>query len=117
MHETYGDRVQFLLVYIREAHAIDSESPMTFGMIEDPISDAERRGVASQCVDDLELDAITTVIDRLDDRVNQAYQAGPDRLYLVGQDGKIAYAGARGPSGFRPSELEDAIVAELGRDR
>lgn len=53
------------------------------------------------------------LIDRVDDKVNQAYQALPDRLYLVGKDGKIAYAGARGPRGFNPDELGDAIVKEL----
>ncbi len=55
------------------------------------------------------------IVDRLDDRVNKAYAAQPDRFYLVGKDGKIAFAGARGPAGFRPDELEDAIVAELDR--
>ena len=55
------------------------------------------------------------IVDRLDDRVNKAYGAQPDRIYLVGKDGKIAFAGARGPSGFRPDELGDAIVEELDR--
>ena len=53
------------------------------------------------------------VLDRIDDKVGAAYAGHPDRLYLVGLDGKIAYAGARGPMGFSPSELEMAIIAEL----
>lgn len=85
---------------------------MTRIMIEDPIDDAERRRVASTCVAKLHL-PMTAVVDRIDDKVNQAYSAWPDRLYLVGLDGKIAYAGGRGPSGFRPDELEDAIIEEL----
>ena len=32
----------------------------------------------------------------------------------MGKDGKISFAGARGPRGFKPDELEDAIRAELG---
>ncbi len=55
----------------------------------------------------------TALVDRMDDKVNKAYGAAPDRLYLVGRNGKIAYAGARGPMGFSPDELEKAIVAEL----
>ena len=39
----------------------------------------------------------------------------PDRLYLVGKDGKITYAGGRGPRGFKPDELEDAIREELAK--
>ena len=35
-----------------------------------------------------------------------AYNAMPDRLFVVGIDGKIAYRGARGPRGFKPDELE-----------
>lgn len=56
---------------------------------------------------------IPAVIDRIDDMVNAAYQAHPDRLYLVGIDGKIRYAGGRGPFGFSPSELEVGIIEEL----
>lgn len=55
------------------------------------------------------------IVDRLDNRVNKAYGAQPDRLYLVGLDGKVAFAGARGPRGFQPDDLEDAIVAELAK--
>ena len=51
----------------------------------------------------------------LDDRVGQAYQGHPDRLYLVGKDGKIAFAGDRGPFGFRPQDLESAIKKELAK--
>ena len=57
------------------------------------------------------------LIDRLDDKVNQAYQALPDRLYLIGKDGKIAFAGERGPRGFRPELLEQAIGRQLEPDK
>ncbi len=56
---------------------------------------------------------IPAIIDQLDDRVNKDYVAHPDRLYLVGKDGKIAYAGAKGPRGFKPDELEQAMMREL----
>lgn len=57
------------------------------------------------------------LIDKIDDKVGQAYGGWPDRLYLVGKDGKIAYAGRRGPAGFAPEEWEKAIVAELQKLR
>ena len=106
-----------MLVYIREAHALDSRSPMAFGLIEDPINDKERQAVAQTCMDKLALDPIRAVIDRVDDKINQAYQGGPDRLYLVSKDGKIAFAGERGPAGFKPDELEVAIKAEIEKLR
>ncbi len=44
-----------------------------------------------------------------------AYAAWPDRLYVVGKDGRIAWKGAPGPKGVRDGELEEAIRKELGR--
>lgn len=43
-----------------------------------------------------------------DDKICIAYGARPARLYLVGRDGKIVYAGEQGPSRFQPDELEAA---------
>ena len=60
---------------------------------------------------------IPALIDRMDDRVNKAYGAQPDRLYLIGKDGNIAFAGDRGPMGFEPDELEKAIKAELEKKK
>lgn len=104
--------MQFYIVYIREAHALDSRAPMTFGSVEDPIDLKERTLVASKCVKDLDL-PMEALVDRLDDAVNLAYGGWPDRLYLVGRDGKIAYAGGKGPFEFRPEELEQAIEREM----
>ena len=49
----------------------------------------------------------------MDDKVNQAYAAAPDRLYLVGKDGNVAYRSGPGPFGFKPDELDAAIRTEL----
>ena len=42
-----------------------------------------------------------------------AYAAWPERLYLIGVDGRVVYAGGRGPHGFSPAELKEAISALL----
>ncbi len=101
---------------MREAHALDSAAPAPFGLIEDPVTDAERNQVASTCVDELDL-PMPALIDRIDDRVGKAYGGHPDRLYLIGRDGKVAYAGARGPRGFDPAAWAAAIEAEVARNR
>ena len=103
------------MVYIREAHAIDGRSPNFSVLIEDPISDAERAGVARTCMTKMALKPMSAVVDGVDDKVGRAWSAHPDRLFLVGKDGKIAYAGGRGPFGFRPEELADAIQTELAK--
>jgi hypothetical protein len=52
---------------------------------------------------------IPTFVDHMDDRVNNAYAAWPTRLYLVGLDGRVVYAGGMAPYNYRPAELKDAI--------
>ncbi len=81
---------------------------MAFGEIEDPTSEAERHAIAEMCTSELEL-TMPAVVDRIDDEVSIAYHGWPERLYLVGKDGKIAYAGGPGPFQFEPDELERAI--------
>lgn len=46
------------------------------------------------------------VVDDADNRVNAAYASWPERLVIVDVEGKIAYKGAPGPWGFKPSEVE-----------
>ena len=49
----------------------------------------------------------------MDNSTDEAYAALPDRLYLIGRDGRIAFKGGPGPFGFRPKEFEAAIDAYL----
>jgi hypothetical protein len=114
--ERYRDRVAFLVVYIREAHPEDGwvlESNRLNGVaITDPASPEERATVAEACALRLRI-RMPVVVDDLDDAVARAYGAWPDRLYLVGRDGRVAFQGDEGPFGFRPELLEAAIEAEL----
>ena len=117
MFNAYGDEVEFFIVYIREAHALDSRSPTSFTdsndkLIEDPIDSGERSLVASQCVADLNL-PMPALLDGMDDAVSKAYMGHPDRLFLVGRDGKIAYCGGHGPFFFSTDGLDAAIAREL----
>ena len=44
----------------------------------------------------------STVVDNLDYKMELNYAGWPDRLYLVGQDGRVAWKGGPGPRGFKP---------------
>jgi len=104
------------VVYIAEAHALDGVSPnLRKGapLVEEPETMKERIEVAGKCVVALEIKQIPALIDSIDDATSKAYVAHPDRLYLVGKDGKIAYAGGKGPRGFSTKELDSAIQKEL----
>ena len=52
-------------------------------------------------------------IDGVDNAVASAYGGWPDRLYLIGSDGRIVFQGGEGPFGFKPDELERAIAQEF----
>ena len=108
LYEQYGDRVQFLVIYIREAHPVDGWDMGRGPRLRDPQSIEERRAVAGQCEAAMQY-GIRTYVDEMDDGVMEAYAAWPERLYLIGADGHVAYAGGRGPFGFEPAELKEAI--------
>ena len=118
LHDRYADRVAFFVVYIREAHPEDGwvleENRLAEIALDDPTSLEERAAAAGACALRLRT-RIPILIDGVDDSVALAYGGWPDRLYLIGSDGRIAFQGGRGPDGFEPSELGSAIEAELGR--
>ncbi len=122
LYKQYHDRVQFLTIYIREAHPKDGwwfgEGIMGMFLkvtkskavtdVYDPKTIEERRAVAGRCEATLQYD-ILTYVDEMDDAVNKAYAAFPTRLYLVGLDGRVVYTGGLGPFGFKPDELGTVI--------
>jgi len=112
------DEVEFVVVYIREAHPEDGwvvSMNRSDGIeIVDPTTNAEREAVATTCAIRLQIE-MPVVVDDVDDRIAAAYGALPDRLYLVGRGGHVAFQGEPGPFGFKPAELEKAIEAELAR--
>jgi hypothetical protein len=72
----------------------------------------ERIEVGQTCMLKMALE-IPALVDEMDDAVAAAYAAMPERLYLVGRDGRIAYQGGMGPMFFRPGEWEEAIKSYL----
>ena len=129
LFERYHDTVQFLMIYIREAHPVDGWWFGTglFGLlmklsrskaatdIYDPKTIEERRAVAGQCEETLKY-GIGTYVDDMDDAVSKAYAALPTRLYLIDTDGRVDYAAGLGPFGFKPTAFGAAIEAYLLRE-
>lgn len=112
LYAEYSDRVQFLVIYIREAHPVDGWDVGSENRIRDPQTIEERRRAAGECEEALQY-GIRTYVDEMDDEVMTAYAAWPERLYLVGTDGWVRYAGGLGPWGFNPTELKEALEREF----
>ena len=106
-------QIEFLVVYIREAHPEDgwvvTPNRNDDIRISDPTTTAARTEVATTCALRLEIH-MPVVVDAIDDSIANAYGALPDRLYLIALGGSIAFQGAAGPWGFKPDALESAIV-------
>jgi hypothetical protein len=117
VYQEYKDRAEFYLVYIREAHpdsillTLQGKEKKLLKISQTEKND-ERAEVAQQCVATLNL-TMPTLLDREDNQVNTAYGGWPDRLYIVGVDGKIAYQGRPGPRGFRVEEVENWLKVNL----
>jgi hypothetical protein len=110
----YGGKARFLVVYLREAHPADSPRSREGWSkgIDDPADLAERREVARRCQKELDL-GIPFAIDDMEDATAKAYAAYPDRLFIVGSDGRIAFAGGKGPRGFKVEEMTKRLAEIL----
>jgi len=112
----YQDRANFLMVYVREAHPSDGwkmESNSKVGVdVAQPKTIEERVGVANQFCTKLN-PRMPVVIDELSDPVGHAYSGMPARLYVIDTKGKVAFKSGRGPFGFSPPELEQALAMSL----
>jgi Iodothyronine deiodinase/EF hand len=116
LYRHYKNKVDFIAVYIREAHPTDGWS-LTFNervgiSIAQPKAFEDRRTAAGTCCTSLKT-TIPMVVDEIDDRAGIAYCGMPDRLYILDTKGRVAYKGGRGPFGYKPLEMEQALITLL----
>jgi len=100
------------VIYIQEAHPSDGwalekneKEDIVFSR---PTSFGERVEIAHSCAVNLGTE-FPALIDDIENTTDTAYHAWPDRIYLVGADGRIVYKGGAGPFGFEPDELAEAL--------
>ena len=107
----------FYFVYIREAHAADEwqmdDNIKDNVVVPQPKEDKERTAIASSCSARLNL-SMPVLVDKLDNAVDNLYAGWPERMFVVGKDGKIAYVGKQGPWGFKPDEVAQWLKANVG---
>jgi hypothetical protein len=110
LYGQYRDRVAFHVVYIEEAHPIDAwqvdDNLKDDVLVKSTETADERDHVAGVCLAKLGI-KLPALIDEPDNRVERAYTAWPDRLYVIDRTGRIVYKSAPGPFGFKPAELAD----------
>jgi type I thyroxine 5'-deiodinase len=118
LFDEYRQQVGFYVVYIQEAHPTDlwqMASNVRDGVLfRSPRSDGERTETASACVRNLGI-RIPALLDGIDNRTERAYTGWPDRLYLIGQDGRVIFKTRPGPYGFSSKTLEGALQKLVGQ--
>ena len=114
MHIEYGDKVQFIIIHTREAHAIDTgrPSPYTYDQEGSPIYEPKtyeervelaRKTVAAEGI------TVPVLVDEMDNPLGCTYGPAPNIAYLIGTEGKIIVK----QSWYDPEQMESAILAYI----
>lgn len=120
IYRRFRDHMEFFIVYVQEAHPTDgwqTESNVAEGILfRQHRTFEEREAVAITCSLDLGI-SIPILIEDIDNSIDEAYGAAPERLYVIGVDGLVAYHGGAGPHFFDLDGWEQAIEGCLSRPR
>ena len=105
------------MIYIREAHpdsvvTVVKDGKKVLEKVGQTSDVKERSERAGQFAEAMSV-TVPVVVDKGDDKVNKDYSGWPERLYVVGVTGKIAYKGGPGPGGFKIAEVEDWLKKNL----
>lgn len=117
LHEQYGEQAAFWMVYIEEAHASDVWQAGANEREEILISNHrdinERNAAAQSCVRKLGIE-FPAIVDDFENSTERAYSGWPDRLYVIDEQGRVAFKSAAGPYGFKPDGVEQTLERLLG---
>lgn len=118
LYERYGDVAEFAMIYVREAHPTDGwhmpSNDRHEVRLPQPQTLEARGDVARTCQAKLGL-KMPMLVDTIDDFVGSNYSGMPSRLYLIDRAGRVAFKSGRGPFGFKPAELEQALLLMLSQ--
>jgi Iodothyronine deiodinase len=117
IYNDYKDHVDFLTVYVREAHPTD-EWQMKSNVKDDvcyaqPKTLEQRVAIAQDFTKRYKF-PLPFGIDDMSNAANNAYAAWPERLYIVDESGHIVYRGGMGPFHYKPSEVREWLAAKYG---
>jgi hypothetical protein len=112
IREDFQDRVELVLVYIKEAHPGDEwqmdsnvESNVVF---DQPKTFEARLSLARTFVERMEVET-ETFVDDVRNTAMACYAAWPERIYVIDREGRIVYKGGVGPFYFAPDELREFL--------
>lgn len=118
LFDRYGDQVAFFMVYIREAHPDDGwqvpNNLIENIVFDEPTTADARAEAASTCMLNLGI-RLPTLLDSIDNDVEEKYVGLPMRQFLIDADGMVVYAGDKGPFGWDDEAFERDLKALLAK--
>lgn len=118
VYEQFKDRAEFLFVYIREAHpdsvlaVVDADGGESLFKIPQAADASTRTSSAAYCQRTVKL-SMPIAVDGIDNAVGKAYAGWPNRMVVVGTDGKVAYASDPAPGGTNAERLNAWLQANV----
>lgn len=119
LYEDYREHVDFLTIYIREAHPTDEWQMKSNEKEKDNVCYAQpktlqqRVAIANDFTQRFKF-ALPFGIDDMSNAANVAYAAWPERLYIIDESGRIAYKGGNGPFKYDPKEVRAWLAQRYG---
>lgn len=77
-------------------------------MVNAPKTETERHKVAEDFAKQFTI-KMPIYVDSINDTASLAFGAWPDRIYIVGTDGKVVYQGDPGPRGFNAEDIPKTL--------
>jgi hypothetical protein len=114
LFEARKKAVDFKIVYIRDTHPVlgfraPTNDRLGISAEQEPRTLADREKWA--CADQQKMKcSIPVVMDTMDDRALRAYDAFPQRVYVLDRDGKVVYSSA-GLVGFDLEKVTRAVMS------
>lgn len=112
LYQRYRSRVNFLMVYGREAHPTDGWviEGNQFKVRQATTID-ERRAAARAFAKEIGIE-MPLVVDTIEGDAERLYDPFPNRLVVIDADGRIAHIGARGPQSTLSSAREVPAILD-----
>jgi hypothetical protein len=119
IYNDYKDHVDFLTVYIREAHPTDEWRMKSNEKEKDNVCYAQPKNIGDRVAIANDFTKrfkypVPFGIDKMSNAANDEYAAWPERLYIIDENGCISYKGGNGPFKYDPKEVRAWLAKRYG---
>ena len=116
IYNQYKEDMEFFFIYVRKAHPTDGwqvDANVEEGILfRQHQSIEERDEAAGSCTVGLQIQ-LPTLIEGIDNGIDDAYGAAPVRQYVIGKDGVVTYHGGAGPHFLDLDDWSEAIKSTI----